>query len=254
MSFQDESTASNEFEEEGIPDLEGAPPGQVRDTYDEGLVVPEDVPLGVEEFGTTAAEDQRGETLAQRADREVPDVLEEVARNDEAADEATTLAPAPVSATAGGVDLQDLTLDTDAVVDDELAAADDLVAAGALDEDLLLDDDPLALGPLDADVEPGGLVAGQLDDDLEGGPDQTLSSVPDGGYDEDIDDPVDADLYRATGSGALLDAPIGVGRLVEDESGVDELDTTAETVATDTGVDSGGFTAEEAAMHVTDNP
>jgi hypothetical protein len=43
------------------------------------------------------------------------------------------------------------------------------------------------------------------------------------------------------------------GRLVEDDEGARE-DTTKETVAYDVGGDSGGFSAEEAAMHVTDNP
>jgi hypothetical protein len=45
-----------------------------------------------------------------------------------------------------------------------------------------------------------------------------------------------------------------VGRLVEPESGVDQLDTTAEAVAFDVGADDGDLSAEEAGMHITDSP
>jgi hypothetical protein len=47
---------------------------------------------------------------------------------------------------------------------------------------------------------------------------------------------------------------VEVGRLVEPESGVDELDHTAEPVASDVGPDDGDLSAEEAAMHLTDEP
>ena len=45
-----------------------------------------------------------------------------------------------------------------------------------------------------------------------------------------------------------------VGRLVEPQSEVDELDTTAEPVASDVGADGGDLSAEESAMHITENP
>jgi uncharacterized protein DUF5709 len=63
------------LEEEGIPELEDQPVGKVLsgETPD-GPAPPRDYPLGAEEFGTTAAEDAMGETLAQRVAREVPDV------------------------------------------------------------------------------------------------------------------------------------------------------------------------------------
>ncbi len=62
------------LEEEGIPELEDQPAGKVLSgETSEGLVPPRDYPLGAEEFGTTAAEDAMGETLAQRVAREVPD-------------------------------------------------------------------------------------------------------------------------------------------------------------------------------------
>src|SRR6476661_2824538 len=52
---------------EGIPDLED-PINQ-----DEGLIPPRDFPQGVEEFGTTAAEERADELLADRVLREEPD-------------------------------------------------------------------------------------------------------------------------------------------------------------------------------------
>jgi len=44
------------------------------------------------------------------------------------------------------------------------------------------------------------------------------------------------------------------GRIVEPESEVDELDLTAEPLGFDVGRDDGAFSAEEAAMHITENP
>jgi hypothetical protein len=62
------------LEEEGIPELEEQPVGKILSgETPEGLVPPRDYPLGAEEFGTTASEEARGETIAQRAAREVPD-------------------------------------------------------------------------------------------------------------------------------------------------------------------------------------
>ena len=47
--------------------------------------------------------------------------------------------------------------------------------------------------------------------------------------------------------------PDGVGRLVQPENEIDQVDTTAEEVAQDSG-DDVGLSAEEAAMHITDAP
>lgn len=44
-----------------------------------------------------------------------------------------------------------------------------------------------------------------------------------------------------------------VGRLVQPENEIDEIDTTAEEVAFDSG-DDGALSAEEAAMHITEAP
>ena len=59
----------NELDEEGIPDLQDT----VTSDDNEGMLPPRDYPQGAEEFGTTAAEESRGETLAQRVAREEPD-------------------------------------------------------------------------------------------------------------------------------------------------------------------------------------
>lgn len=61
------------LEEEGIPELEEQPPGKILSgETPEGIVPPRDYPLGAEEYGTTAAEELIGETLAVRAAREEP--------------------------------------------------------------------------------------------------------------------------------------------------------------------------------------
>ena len=76
MADRDETLPPEmDLEAEGIPDVEDHPPGKVQtgDTQ-EGLVPHRDYPLAVEEHGTTAAEESRGETLAQRVAREEPEV------------------------------------------------------------------------------------------------------------------------------------------------------------------------------------
>jgi uncharacterized protein DUF5709 len=50
---------------------------------------------------------------------------------------------------------------------------------------------------------------------------------------------------------ARTEEPCGVGRLVQQDEGVRD-DTESEEVAQDVGPDTGGFTAEEAALHVED--
>jgi hypothetical protein len=64
----------HELADEGIPPLEGQPRGKVAagDTH-EGIVPPGDRPLAAEGFGTTAAEERRGESFADRVDREEPE-------------------------------------------------------------------------------------------------------------------------------------------------------------------------------------
>lgn len=62
-------------EEEGIPELEDQPARKILagDTG-EGLMAPRDYPIAVEDFGVTAAEESRGESLARRVAREQPEV------------------------------------------------------------------------------------------------------------------------------------------------------------------------------------
>jgi hypothetical protein len=71
---------SRDLDAEGIPDLE-TPINE-----DEGIIPPRDHPQGVEEFGVTAAEERGYESVADRTDREEPDV--DVTSVAEAADEA----------------------------------------------------------------------------------------------------------------------------------------------------------------------
>jgi len=60
-------------EAEGQPITDDQPPGIGPDTAEEGTVLPSDHPLGAEAFGVTAAEEARGETLAERVAHERPD-------------------------------------------------------------------------------------------------------------------------------------------------------------------------------------
>ena len=68
-------TATNEEQEDAAPlDLQDAVDERTYDdTLDEGYSPPEK-PLGVTKHGTTAAEQQEGESLDERLDEEVPDV------------------------------------------------------------------------------------------------------------------------------------------------------------------------------------
>ncbi|MDP9387684.1 MAG: DUF5709 domain-containing protein [Actinomycetota bacterium] len=64
----------SDLEQEGIPEMEGAFPGEAATglTWD-GLVAPGDEPKGVEEFGITAAEERTDEPMSLRVLRETPD-------------------------------------------------------------------------------------------------------------------------------------------------------------------------------------
>ena len=70
------SETRNELEDEGIPDLQDT----VTSDDSEALVPPRDYAQGADEFGTTAAEESRGESLAQRVAREEPDFDQRAAR------------------------------------------------------------------------------------------------------------------------------------------------------------------------------
>ena len=66
----------------------------------------------------------------------------------------------------------------------------------------------------------------------------------------DIEPEEPADLLAEIDPGT---DPDGVGRLVQPENEIDQVDTTAEEVAHDSG-DGVALSAEEAAMHITDAP
>lgn len=61
-------------ESEGLPVLETLPPGITAENAVEGLTLPEDHPLGVDERGTTEVEEDWPESVDERAARLRPDV------------------------------------------------------------------------------------------------------------------------------------------------------------------------------------
>jgi hypothetical protein len=63
-----------QLEDEGIPDHEGPLPAKVRTgDQQDGMIPPGDRPRAADEFGTTAAEQLRGESLTARLDEEEPE-------------------------------------------------------------------------------------------------------------------------------------------------------------------------------------
>lgn len=64
----------SDLEKEGIPDLEGAFPGEAATGLSwDGVVAPGDAPKAAEDFGTTVAEERLDEPLSRRVGRETPD-------------------------------------------------------------------------------------------------------------------------------------------------------------------------------------
>jgi hypothetical protein len=64
------------YEDEGLPATDNALPGkQVTGDPQDDIPVPADDPVAVDDYGTTAAEQQAGEPLELRVSREEPDVL-----------------------------------------------------------------------------------------------------------------------------------------------------------------------------------
>ncbi len=66
----------SDLEQEGIPDMDDPYPGEAATgaRWDETMA-PGDEPIGVDEFGVTAAEELSDEPLAERVQREVPDIV-----------------------------------------------------------------------------------------------------------------------------------------------------------------------------------
>lgn len=69
-----EHDPGSRFEDEGIPDLQDGTPEQQEASDPQQAPLPHDQPTAVLDFGTTAEEQRRGETLDMRVAREVPDV------------------------------------------------------------------------------------------------------------------------------------------------------------------------------------
>jgi hypothetical protein len=63
----------SELEEEGIPDLEESYPERQWSEDPQRAPVPQDEPVGLDEFGNTADEQREGESLEGRLRREQPD-------------------------------------------------------------------------------------------------------------------------------------------------------------------------------------
>ena len=86
---------SDPFEDEGLasPDPEQAGKRITGDTQDD-IPVPGEHPVAVNEFGTTVAEQQEGESLDLRLSREEPDMLEQAGAMPDLSDDADN--PYPV--------------------------------------------------------------------------------------------------------------------------------------------------------------
>lgn len=69
-----EETPATDMEAEGLPETEDQPPGIDIENAVEGMIPPRDRPVAANQWGTTAAEEVRGEPLADRVRREQPDV------------------------------------------------------------------------------------------------------------------------------------------------------------------------------------
>ena len=67
-------TQDDDLEEEGQPQLYDPPPGQDLDTDQTAPSITRDRPLGVNQWGTTEAEERIDEPLYRRVRREEPDV------------------------------------------------------------------------------------------------------------------------------------------------------------------------------------
>jgi hypothetical protein len=81
----DDPNRSLDVDAEGIPDLDGPLPGKVLSgDPQEGLNPPRDVPTAALDFGTTAFEEETGESLGGRLRREEPELTEQDVFDDDA--------------------------------------------------------------------------------------------------------------------------------------------------------------------------
>ena len=136
-------------EEEGIPVLVGDPEGMVLsgDSADD-TALPRDHPVAALDYGTTAAEQARDESVADRARREEPDFWELAQAEEE------RLSPGRL------VQRDEGQIDVDGVAEEIGFATDDVVGMSAEEEAVRIEseDDPWRLGLSEG-------MPGYLDDD-----------------------------------------------------------------------------------------
>ena len=107
-------THDDDLEEEGLPQLYDPPPGQDIETDQTAPAVPRDRPMGVNQWGTTEAEERTDEPLYRRVQREEPDVDQRAFGADE---------PAPrLMAPDSDIDEVDETAEEVALVDEDDSA------------------------------------------------------------------------------------------------------------------------------------
>jgi hypothetical protein len=92
--------------EDGIPATVDDPPHLSTEAV-EGEPAPLDFPQGVDEWGTTKAEERMGESVRRRAAREEPDVLDDLEADEEADEEAGTGVAGALSAEEAALHVED---------------------------------------------------------------------------------------------------------------------------------------------------
>jgi hypothetical protein len=156
------------------------------------------------------------------------------------------------------MDRDDRTNDVEQWDDSEFNFSDD----GVLDASDTLDDDAVA-DPLDAGVEPADRWAGanrfgttaaeqragESLDQLLAEEEPDIDPDADAGEDEDEDELTRRGYESEPRSGRLVAEDPN-----EDEDEYDSADTEPDAVGWDAGIDGGGASAEEAAVHVVDDP
>jgi len=139
---------------------------------------------------------------------------------------------------------------------DSIVGWDDVEDDGVLDGSDTLDDDPV-IDPLDTGVAPSDRWAGANrfgttpDEALQGESLDSRLAAEEPDLDPYADPPEDADEDETLRRGYERDAR--AGRLVSEDAGFGE-DEEPDAVAWDAGIDGGGASAEEAAIHVVDDP
>ncbi len=202
------------LEDEGIPDLQAGTPEQQWAVDPEEMPVPGDEPTALDDYGTTADEQRDGEPLDARLRREAPE--------DQPILDAGQGAPVTADAVAGDYVAGAPPAGGSAMHQPESESAEDVASTSVAGMDDTTPDSGLGIGSdlnTDRELDPG------IDPQWPGQPEAPTGQIWD-----------DAD-----------DRP--AGRLVAPDEGAHE-DAEADEVAWEAGPDSGGYSAEEAAMRV----